>query len=55
MRGGGRKEKRRGEGRRGGWVGQDGEQEQTVLRLPDKLMRPGIGQKHIPLSAGPTV
>ena len=47
MRGGGRKEKGRGDGRRGGWVGQDGEQEQTVLRLPDipvQLMRPGIGQ-----------
>ena len=33
MRGGGRKEKERGDGRRGGWVGQDGEQEQTVLCL----------------------
>ena len=35
MRGGGRKEKRRGGGRRGGWMGQDGEQEQTVLHLLD--------------------
>ena len=39
--------KGRGDGRRGGWVGQDGEQEQTVLRLPDtpvQLMRPGLAK-----------
>ena len=47
MRGGGRKEKERGDGRREGWVGRDGEQEQTVLYFPDtpvQLMRPGLAK-----------